>query len=121
MNKEFLIIATITVVVLLLASSALAMQSAFIPEYQPICPNESYNKITKLYEQGLTEGEIAEELEYVPPKEHLPRPTTPVEQVRLIMAQNRDTSVEPKSPVELPVISASKAEELVLTQAQLPT
>jgi len=40
------------------------MQSQSISEYQPICPEESYNKITELYEEGLGEDEIAEELAF---------------------------------------------------------
>ncbi|HJH26354.1 MAG TPA: hypothetical protein C5S37_06155 [Methanophagales archaeon] len=64
MKKEYLIIATITLVVLILASSVPAMQSTSIPEYPPICPEESYNKITELYEEGLSEDEIAEELAF---------------------------------------------------------
>ena len=64
MKKEYLIIATITLAVLILASSVPAMQSTFISEYQPICPEESYNKITELHEEGLSEEEIAEELAF---------------------------------------------------------
>ena len=64
MKKEYLIIATIAVAVLILASSVPAMPSTFIPEYQPICPEESYNKITELYEEGWAEEEIAEELAF---------------------------------------------------------
>jgi len=52
------------VVVLLLASSVPAISSPSISEYQPICPEESYNKITELYEGGLSEEEIAEELAF---------------------------------------------------------
>jgi len=37
------------------------MQSTFVSEYQPICPKESYNKITELHEEGWGEKEIAEE------------------------------------------------------------
>ncbi|MCK4475422.1 MAG: hypothetical protein KAU16_01710 [Methanophagales archaeon] len=64
MKKENLIIATMAVAVLLLASSVPAMQSTSISEYQPTCPKESYNKITELYEEGLSEEEIAEELAF---------------------------------------------------------
>jgi predicted transcriptional regulator len=64
MRKEYPIIATIALAVLVLASSAPAMQSTPISEYQPICPEESYNKITELYEEGLSEDEIAEELAF---------------------------------------------------------
>jgi len=64
MRKEYPIIATIALAVLVLASSAPAMQSTSISEYQPICPEESYSKITELYEEGLSEGEIAEELAF---------------------------------------------------------
>jgi hypothetical protein len=64
MKKEYLIIATITLVVLILASSVPAMQSTSIPEYPPICPEESYNKITELHEEGWSEEEIAEELAF---------------------------------------------------------
>ncbi len=80
MKKECLIIATIAVAVLTLAFSVPAMQSAFISEYQPVCPEESYNKITELYDEGWSEDAIAEELafpldivnrylegEYIPP------------------------------------------------------
>ena len=80
MKKEYLIIAIIALVVLTLVSSVPAMQSTSISEYQPVCPEESYNKITELYEEGLSEDEIAEELafpvgivtqylkgEYIPP------------------------------------------------------
>ncbi len=62
MKKEYLIMATIAVVVLLLASSVPAMQSTSLSEYQPVCPEESYNKIMELYEEGWSEDEIAEEL-----------------------------------------------------------
>ena len=31
------------------------MQSTFVSEYQPICPKESYNKITELHEEGWGE------------------------------------------------------------------
>ncbi len=64
MKKEYLIIATIALAVLLLASSAPAMQSTALSEYQPVCPEESYNKITELYEGELSEEEIAEELAF---------------------------------------------------------
>ena len=64
MKKEYIVMAIIALVVLILASSVPAMQSAFIPEYQPICPEESYNKITELHEEGLSEEEIAEELAF---------------------------------------------------------
>jgi predicted transcriptional regulator len=64
MRKEYPIIATIALAVLVLASSAPAMQSISLSEYQPICPEESYNKITELYEEGLSEDEIAEELAF---------------------------------------------------------
>jgi predicted transcriptional regulator len=64
MKKEYLIIATITLAVLILASSVPAMQSTSISEYQPICPEESYSKITELYDEGLSEDEIAEELAF---------------------------------------------------------
>ena len=64
MRKEYPIIATIALAVLVLASSAPAMQSISLSEYQPICPEESYNKITELYEEGLSEGVIAEELAF---------------------------------------------------------
>jgi len=40
------------------------MPSTSLPEYQPICPEESYNKITELHEEGLGEEEIAEELAF---------------------------------------------------------
>ena len=91
---------------------------------QPI-PKESYNKITELHEEGLSEEEIAEVLafpldivnsylkgdytyiktsstydrplgakEYVPPKEPLPRPTPPVEQDRLIMTQEQESPAQ---------------------------
>jgi predicted transcriptional regulator len=63
MKKECLIMATITVAVLILASSVPAMQTTSISEYQPICPEESYNKIMELHEEGLSEEEIAEKLE----------------------------------------------------------
>ena len=59
-----IIIAAIAVAVLILASSVPAMQSTFIPEYPPVCPEESYNKITELYEEGWSEEEIAEELAF---------------------------------------------------------
>jgi len=55
MKKEYLIIATITLVVLILASSVPAMQTTAVSEYQPTCPEESYNKITELHEEGLSE------------------------------------------------------------------
>jgi len=64
MKKEYLIIATVSLAVLILASSIPAMQSTSIPEYQPTCPKESYNKITELHEEGLSEEEIAEELAF---------------------------------------------------------
>ena len=64
MKKEYLIIATITLAVLILASSVPAMQSTSISEYQPICPEESYSKITELHEKGLSEEEIAEKLAF---------------------------------------------------------
>ena len=64
MRKEYPIIATIALAVLVLASSVPAMQSTSISEYQPVCPEESYNKITELYEEGLSEEEIAEELAF---------------------------------------------------------
>ena len=80
MKKEYLIIAIIALAVLTLVSSVPAMQSTSISEYRPVCPEESYNKITELYEEGLSEDEIAEELafpvgivtkypkgEYIPP------------------------------------------------------
>lgn len=41
------------------------MQSTFVSEYQPICPKESYNKITELHEGGWGEKEIAEELAFL--------------------------------------------------------
>jgi len=59
-----IIIAAIAVAVLILASSVPAMQSTFIPEYPPVCPEESYNKITELYGEGWSEEEIAEELAF---------------------------------------------------------
>ena len=79
MKKEYLIIATVSLAVLILASSVPAMPST-ISEHQPVCPEESYNKITELHEEGWSEEEIAEELtfpsdivnrylkgEYIPP------------------------------------------------------
>ena len=56
--------ATIAVAVLISVSSAPAMQTTFMSEYQPICPEESYNKITELHEEGWSEEEIAEELAF---------------------------------------------------------
>jgi len=125
MKKENMIMATIAVAVLISVSSAPAMQTTFMSEYQPICPEESYNKITELHEEGWSEEEIAEELafpldivnrylkgnytyvktsstydgplwakEYVPPKESLPRPTPPVEQDRLIMTQEQESPAQ---------------------------
>jgi len=64
MKKEYLIIATVALAVLVLASSVPAMQNTSISEYQPICPEESYNKITELHEEGLSEEGIAEELAF---------------------------------------------------------
>lgn len=64
MKKEYLIIATVALAVLILVSSVPAMQSQSISEYQPICPEESYNKITELYDEGWSEEEIAEELAF---------------------------------------------------------
>jgi DNA-binding NarL/FixJ family response regulator len=80
MKKEYLIKATIALAVLILASSIPAMvsslpeaqsqslansnQNTSMSEYQPVCPEESYNKITELYEEGLSEDEIAEELAF---------------------------------------------------------
>ena len=64
MKKEYLIIATVALAVLILVSSVPAMQSTSISEYQPICPKESYNKITELHEEGLSEEEIAEKLAF---------------------------------------------------------
>jgi hypothetical protein len=61
MKKEYLIIATVSLAVLILASSVPAMPST-ISEHQPVCPEESYNKITELHEEGWSEEEIAEEL-----------------------------------------------------------
>jgi len=63
MKKEYLIIATVALAVLILVSSVPAMQTTSISEYQPICPEESYNKITELHEEGWSEDEIAETLE----------------------------------------------------------
>jgi ribosome-binding protein aMBF1 (putative translation factor) len=40
------------------------MQSISISEYQPICPEESYSKITELHEKGLSEEVIAEKLAF---------------------------------------------------------
>jgi hypothetical protein len=40
------------------------MQSTSLSEYQPICPEESYNKIAELHDGGLSEEEIAEELAF---------------------------------------------------------
>jgi len=125
MKKENMIMATIAVAVLISVSSAPAMQTTFMSEYQPICPEESYNKITELHDEGWSEEEIAEELafpldivnrylkgnytyvktsstydgplwakEYVPPKESLPRPTPPVEQDRLIMTQEQESPAQ---------------------------
>ena len=64
MKKENMIMATIAVAVLISVSSAPAMQTTFMSEYQPICPEESYNKITELHEEGWSEEEIAEELAF---------------------------------------------------------
>jgi len=64
MKKKYMVIPIVILAVLLLASSVPAMQSTFISEHQPICPEESYNKITELYEAGLSEDEIAEELAF---------------------------------------------------------
>jgi len=64
MKKEYLIMATVALAVLILASSVPAMQSTSISEYQPICTEGSYNKITELHEEGWSEDEIAEELAF---------------------------------------------------------
>jgi len=80
MKKEDPTIAIIALVVLILASSVPAIvsslpeaqsqslaklnQTTSISEYQPVCPEESYNKITELYEEGWGEDEIAEELAF---------------------------------------------------------
>jgi hypothetical protein len=64
MKKKYMVIPIVILAVLILASSVPAMPSTSLPEYQPICPEESYNKITELYEEGLSEEEIAEELAF---------------------------------------------------------
>jgi hypothetical protein len=64
MKKKYMVIPIVILAVLILASSVPAMQSAFISEHQPVCPEESYNKITELHEEGLSEEEIAEELAF---------------------------------------------------------
>jgi len=80
MKKEHLIKTTIALAVLILAFSIPAIvssltvapnhslaksnQTTSISEYQPICPEESYTKITELHEEGLSEDEIAEELAF---------------------------------------------------------
>ena len=80
MKKEYLIKATIALAVLILAFSIPVMvsslpeaqskslvksnQTTFISEYQPVCPEESYNKIAELHAEGLSEEKIAEELAF---------------------------------------------------------
>lgn len=64
MKRKYLTKAIVVLAVLVLASSVPAMQGTFIAEYQPICPEESYNKITELHEEGWSEDEIAEELAF---------------------------------------------------------
>jgi hypothetical protein len=80
MKRKYLIIATIALAMLILASSVPAIvsslpeaqsqslakpnQNTVMSEYQPTCPEESYNKITELHEKGLSEEGIAEELAF---------------------------------------------------------
>ncbi len=80
MKRKYLTKAIVILAVLVLASSVPAIvssfteaqsqslvksnQTTFISEYQPICPEESYNKITELYEEGWSEDEIAKELAF---------------------------------------------------------
>ena len=68
MKRKYLTKAIVILAVLVLASSVPAIvssfteaqsqslvksnQTTFIPEYQPVSPEESYNKITELYEEG---------------------------------------------------------------------
>jgi len=51
-----MVIPIVILAVLILASSVPAMQTTFMSEYQPICPEESYNKITELHEEGWERG-----------------------------------------------------------------
>jgi len=63
MKEKYMVIPIVILAVLISVSSAPAMQTTFMSEYQPICPEESYNKITELHEEGWSEEEIAETLE----------------------------------------------------------